>query len=122
MVIKHTDDDIRRVTEAPRSGIWRMREDGSVYFWRMDTHRRYVEKDNEAFFLRITRVGDWLYEGADIGILVMRGRMMTDDFQLTDRAKAWLNAMRAEYVSVVPGAPGPADSPAPLEIGRFKMM
>ena len=39
MVIKHTDDDVRRVTEAPRSGIWRMRDDGSVYFWRMDTHR-----------------------------------------------------------------------------------
>ncbi|MBL7985603.1 MAG: biotin carboxylase, partial [Flavobacteriales bacterium] len=39
MVIKYTQDDIRRVTEAPRSGIWRMRDDGSIYFWRMDTHR-----------------------------------------------------------------------------------
>ncbi|MCB9182632.1 MAG: biotin carboxylase [Flavobacteriales bacterium] len=120
MVIKHTADDIRRVTEAPRSGIWRMREDGSIYFWRMDTHRRYVEKDNEAFFLRITRVGDWLYEGADIGILVMRGRMMTDDFQLTERAKKWLAAIRAEYKSVVPGEH--AGTGHMLEIGGFKMM
>ncbi len=120
MVIKHTQDDIRRVTEAPRSGIWRMREDGSIYFWRMDTHRRYVEKDNEAFFLRITRVGDWLYEGADIGILVMRGRMMTDDFQLTERSKKWLAAIRAEYKSVVPGEQSGAGHM--LEIGGFKMM
>ena len=120
MVIKHTADDIRRVTEAPRSGIWRMRDDGSIYFWRMDTHRRYVEKDNEAFFLRITRVGDWLYEGADIGILVMRGRMMTDDFQLTERAKKWLAAIRAEYKSVVPGEH--AGTGHMLEIGGFKMM
>lgn len=120
MVIKHTADDIRRVTEAPRSGIWRMREDGSIYFWRMDTHRRYVEKDNEAFFLRITRVGDWLYEGADIGILVMRGRMMTDDFQLTERSKKWLAAIRAEYKSVVPGEH--AGTGHMLEIGGFKMM
>lgn len=120
MVIKHTQDDIRRVTEAPRSGIWRMREDGSIYFWRMDTHRRYVEKENEAFFLRITRVGDWLYEGADIGILVMRGRMMTDDFQLTERAKKWLAAIRAEYKSVVPGEH--AGTGHMLEIGGFKMM
>lgn len=120
MVIKHTQDDIRRVTEAPRSGIWRMRDDGSIYFWRMDTHRRYVEKDNEAFFLRITRVGDWLYEGADIGILVMRGRMMTDDFQLTERAKKWLAAIRAEYKSVVPGEH--AGTGHMLEIGGFKMM
>lgn len=120
MVIKHTRDDIRRVTEAPRSGIWRMREDGSIYFWRMDTHRRYVEKDNEAFFLRITRAGDWLYEGADIGILVMRGRMMTDDFQLTERSKMWLAAIRAEYKSIAPGEQ--AGTGHMLEIGGFKMM
>jgi hypothetical protein len=122
MVIKHTVDDIRRVTEAPRSGIWRMREDGSIYFWRMDTHRRYVEKDNEAFFLRITRVGDWLYEGADIGILVMRGRMMTDNFELTERSRKWLAAIRAEYKSVVPGSQGSNGHEHMLEIGGFKMM
>ncbi len=122
MVIKHTVDDVRRVTEAPRSGIWRMRPDGSIYFWRMDTHRRYVENENEAFFLRITRVGDWLYEGADMGILVMRGRMMTDDFQMTERAKKWLAAIKAEYKSVVPGASGANGQEHLLEIGGFKMM
>ncbi|MBL8998266.1 MAG: hypothetical protein KJZ74_03655 [Gemmatimonadales bacterium] len=120
MIIKHTEDDVRRVTEAPRSGIWRMRADGSIYFWRMDTHRRYVEKDNEAFFMRITRVGDWLYEGADIGILVMRGRMMTEDFQLTPRAKKWLAAIRREYKSVVPGER--SGEAHPMEIGHFKMV
>jgi carbamoylphosphate synthase large subunit len=120
MVIKHTRDDIERVTEAPRSGIWRMRPDGSIYFWRMDTHRRYVENENEAFFLRITRTGDWLYEGADMGILVMRGRMMTDDFQLTERAKKWLAAIKGEYKSVVPGAQ--SGHGHLLEIGGFKMM
>jgi len=122
MVIKYTTDDVQRVTEAPRSGIWRMREDGSIYFWRMDTHRRYVEKDNEAFFLRITRPGDWFYEGADMGILVMRGRMMTDDFQLTERSKKWLAAIRTQFKSVAPGAHGSNGHEHMLEIGGFKMM
>ncbi|MBK8500197.1 MAG: biotin carboxylase [Flavobacteriales bacterium] len=122
MVIKYTTDDVQRVTEAPRSGIWRMREDGSIYFWRMDTHRRYVEKDNEAFFLRITRPGDWFYEGADMGILVMRGRMMTDDFQLTERSKKWLAAIRTQFRSVAPGAHGSNGHEHMLEIGGFKMM
>jgi len=122
MVIKHTQDDVERVTEAPRSGIWRMRPDGTIYFWRMDTHRRYVENENEAFFLRITRVGDWLYEGADMGILVMRGRMMTDNFELTERAKKWLAAIKAEYKSVIPGAHGSNGHEHMLEIGGFKMM
>jgi hypothetical protein len=88
----------------------------------MDTHRRYVENEHEAFFLRITRVGDWLYEGADIGILVMRGRMMTDEFQLNERSKKWLTAMRAQYKSVVPGAAAVAGEARALEIGSFKMM
>jgi len=122
MVIKYTTDDVQRVTEAPRSGIWRMRDDGSIYFWRMDTHRRYVEKDNEAFFLRITRPGDWFYEGADMGILVMRGRMMTDDFELTERAKKWLAAIRTQFKSVAPGAHGSNGHEHMLEIGGFKMM
>jgi hypothetical protein len=122
MVIKYTADDVQRVTDAPRSGIWRMRDDGSIYFWRMDTHRRYVEKDNEAFFLRITRPGDWFYEGADMGILVMRGRMMTDDFQLTERAKKWLAAMRGQFKSMAPGATAANGHEHLLEIGGFKMM
>ncbi len=122
MVIKHTTNEFRRVTEAPRSGIWRMREDGSVYFWRMDTHRRYVESENEAFFLRITRVGDWLYEGADIGILVMRGRTMTDDFELTERSKKWLEAMRGQYRSDAANPSAETAQPHQLEVGGFKMM
>jgi D-alanine-D-alanine ligase-like ATP-grasp enzyme len=124
MAIKYTADDVRRVTEAPRSGIWRMRDDGTVYFWRMDTHRRYVEQEHEAFFLRITRVGDWLYEGADIGILVMRGRMMTEDFQLSERAIRWLTAMKGQYKSVVPGAHDTEDASAARtpDIGGFKML
>jgi D-alanine-D-alanine ligase-like ATP-grasp enzyme len=122
MVIKYTTDNVQRVTDAPRSGIWRMRDDGTIHFWRMDTHRRYVEKDNEAFFLRITRPGDWFYEGADMGILVMRGRMMTDDFQLTERSKKWLAAIRGQFKSVAPGASGPNGHEHLLDIGGFKMM
>ena len=116
MVIKFTDDRVERVTAAPRTGIWRMGAQGRVSYDRMDSHRRAVENENEAFFLRITRVGDWLYEGADMGILVMRGRMMTSDFKLTDRALGWISAIKGQYQSEVPGAAGS------VEIGGFKMM
>ncbi len=122
MVIKFTQDSVERVTDAPRSGIWRMNKNGAISFSRMDTHRRAVEHENEAFFLRITRIGDWLYEGADMGILVMRGRMMTDDFKLNDRARKWITAIKDQYKSVVPGGMGANGDQAVLEIGSFKMM
>jgi biotin carboxylase len=99
LIIKHTEDTIEYVTAAPRSGIWRMFDNGHIQFDRMDTHRRAVENENEAFFLRVSAQDDYLYEGADMGILVARGRMMTDDFKLTARAKAWIDAIREKFVS-----------------------
>lgn len=101
LVIKHTEDTIEHVSAAPRSGIWHLYDNGHIQFDRMDTHRRAVDAENEAFFLRIAAAGDYIYEGADLGILVARGRMMTDDFQLTDRAKRWIAAFRRQYVSEV---------------------
>jgi len=101
LIVKHTKKTIESVTEAPQSGIWRMYDTGHIQFNRMDSHRRAVESENEAFFMRITNKGDYLYEGADMGILVARGRMMTDEFNLTERAKTWINAIRGKYTSHV---------------------
>ncbi len=101
LIVKHTEDTIEYVSEAPNSGIWIMFDNGHIQFDRMDTHRRAVETENEAFFLHIAKQGDYLYEGADMGILVSRGRMMTDDFQLNDRAKNWIKAIRGKYVSQI---------------------
>ena len=97
LIIKHTEDTVEFITKAPKSGIYRMYDTGHIQFDRMDTHRRAVENEKEAFFLRITRKGDYLYEGADMGILVTRGRMMTDDFKLNHRAKQWIKAIRSQY-------------------------
>lgn len=101
LIIKHTEDTIEYVSEAPKSGIWKMFDNGHIQFDRMDTHRRAVETENEAFFLHIAKEGDYLYEGADMGILVSRGRMMSDNFQLNTRAKNWIKAIREKYVSQV---------------------
>jgi hypothetical protein len=97
-----------------------MSESGEIEYDRMDTHRRAVETENEAFFLRILRKGDYLYEGADMGILVTRGRLMTDDFQLNDRAKQWISEIRKRFTSAVPGTEGYAQKT--MEIAGFKFL
>ena len=94
MVIKHTEDSVDICTAAPETGIYKMLEDGRVVFDRFDYHRRAVESENEAFFLRILQPGDYRYEGADIGILVTRGRSMTKGFQLNERAKRWIHGIK----------------------------
>ena len=97
MVIKHTEDSVDVITKAPPTGIYTMKEDGRVEFNRFDYHRRAVEHENEAFFLRIQKPGDFRYEGADLGILVTRGRSMTPGFKLNERAKRWIHGIKSAF-------------------------
>ena len=68
-----------------------------VVFDRFDYHRRAVDSDKEAFFLRILKPGDYRYEGADLGILVTRGRSMTNGFKLTERSKRWIHGIQQAF-------------------------
>jgi hypothetical protein len=123
LVIKYTEDDIKLVTDAPKSGIWKLQPNGEFTYDRLDTHRRAIEDENEAFFLRIARKDDYLYEGADMGILVLRGRLMTDDFELKDRAKKWIEALKGKYVAINPSEAQLQQVETEIgEIGGFKMM
>jgi len=99
MVIKHTEDSVDIVSGAPETGIYKMLEDGRVVFDRFDYHRRAVESENEAFFLRILNTGDYRYEGADLGILVTRGRSMTANFRLNERAKRWIHGIKSGFTA-----------------------
>ncbi len=119
MVIKHTRDEVDRVSVAPRSGVWEMDSAGQISFLRLQTHRRTVQQANRAFYLRISGSGDYRYLGADLGILTAPGRFMTDDFKLNSKAKAWLKAILGQYQAEHYVA---ATDPAPISVGQFKML
>ncbi len=121
LVIKHTYDTVDIITQAPPSGVWKMREDGSVYFHRVQYHRRSVESEDEAFFLRISGAGDYRYEGADLGILITPGRLMDSRNQLTKRAKAWITGIKNHYQVKRHGAKALEPPPA-AEVGGFKLL
>lgn len=127
LVLKHTADTVGVITQAPPTGIWRMDADGTVTFSRYDTHRYHVESESEALFLRIAGVGDYWYEGADLGILVTRGRLMTDDFELNERAQAWIKGIKSHFIAAAPTSPG-VDHLAPGALqahpapGSFKLL
>jgi len=97
LVIKHTDESIDLLTDAPQSGVWKMAEDGSIRYDHYSYHPHAAESEQEAFFMRISGKGDFRYEGADLGILITRGRLMDDDFKLTPRAKAWIDGIRGQF-------------------------
>jgi hypothetical protein len=121
MVIKYTGEELALVSAAPRTGIYELDGEGQMHFVRVQTHRRTVQSPQRAFFLRIAKEGDYFYKGADMGILVLRGRLMDDRFHLMRRAKAWINAVRSEFASRP--VPKPAAAPEhPAVVGGFKLL
>ena len=121
LVIKHTRKTLELVTHAPASGIWEMQKNGKIKFKKMDAHRQSVVGDNEAFYLQITQKDGYFYDGADLGILVMRGRLMSDDFILSERGKRWIKALRAHYKAEIIDA-GLLDENEIYEADGFKMI
>lgn len=99
MVVKHTADTVDILTEAPQSGLYRLGPDGAMAFVRFESNWQAIETEAEAFFLRISGPGDYRYKGADLGILIARGRLMTADFQLSDRALSWIRAIRRGFAA-----------------------
>ncbi len=122
LVMKHTEDEVCLITEAPPTGVYRLLPDGTLKFVRTQTHRRTVGREDEGFFLRIAKEGDYFYEGADLGILITPGRLMTEDFELNDRAKLWIEGIRGAYKSVAANATDAEITSQVAEAGNFKIL
>jgi len=119
LVIKYISDNVDIVTHAPPTGIYRMANDGSVSYQRFDCNRQAIESDQEAFFLRITGPGDYRYEGADLGILITRGRVMTPEFDLNQRAQNWIRGIKQYYAARPLTSVQLQEAPVP---GSFKIL
>ena len=117
--MKFTEEKVDQVTHAPATGIYRMAEDGSVAYQRFDYERRAIDTEREAFFMRITGPGDYRYEGADLGILITRGRSMDDNFKLNIRARDWIRGIKNYYAGKPVMTTQHDAAPAP---GSFKIL
>lgn len=105
LILKETKDEVRLLTQGPTTGVWHMREGGAVEFARRDLDWSNVIDDDEAYYLRVYTAGDYIYKGADLGILVARGQMQTGDRTLMERARRWTAGIRGQFQSVEPPEP-----------------
>jgi biotin carboxylase len=119
IILKEPDDGIELLTDAPRTGIWRLDDSGNMSFKRAAVDWHALGDESEGFFLRILGAGDYRYRGADLGILVTRARLQDDDGQLTDRCRAWINAIRSRFAGapIEPGQPTPVHDALAFKTG-----
>jgi D-alanine-D-alanine ligase-like ATP-grasp enzyme len=97
MVIGSTAAEAGIVTQAPPTGVWTLGDQGDVSYRRFDVHGNALESEREAFFLRLIGAGDYRYPGIGLGILLTRGRVMNVEFELNERARAWIRGLTARY-------------------------
>jgi hypothetical protein len=63
--------------------------------------------------------GDYCYHGADLGILMTRGRMQTADRQLLERARRWNDGIKAQFVSVPPSPHANLEAQSDFTAGKW---
>ncbi|BBX45031.1 biotin carboxylase [Mycobacterium cookii] len=99
LIISETATDVELFTATPRTGVWRLDEEGRASFARQGNDSATLLDESEAFFMRVAAPGDLRCEGAQLGVLITRGHLQTDDYQLTERCRRWVSAIKAQFVS-----------------------
>jgi hypothetical protein len=92
MILEQKEETNDVVAAAPDSGLWQMQSDGTAQFVRGAFSLDAISRENEALFLRTVNVGQGQYKGGSLGRIVLRGRLLTDDYRLQPRAQAWIRS------------------------------
>ncbi|TNM48256.1 biotin carboxylase [Nocardioides albidus] len=117
MIIKETSPVVELIGTAAPTGQYTLDASGALVFRRAALDWHQLQNESEAFFLRIYGPGDYRWKGADLGVLVTKGRLQTgrpgEPAGLTIRARHLIDSIRAQY-SGTPMMP-PAGSAGPGE-------
>lgn len=115
MVIKETNDAVEQLVATPATGHYSLDSSGALVFRRAALDWHQLQSESDAFFLRIYPVGDYRWKGADLGVLVTKGRLQRDRAQggsaLTIRARHLIDSIRAQYSGVPLADPSVAATP-----------
>ena len=97
LIMKEPVDEVERILDAPRTGTYVLREDGRLSFSMVSTDWHQLTHEDECFYQRVYGPGDYRFKGADLGILVTKGRMQTDS-GLTELARKYIDGIRRLYI------------------------
>jgi hypothetical protein len=103
MIIKEVSPSVELINAAPTTGQYAVDTSGTLVYKRMALDWHQLQDESECFFLRVYGVGDYRWKGADLGVLVTKGRLQTEGRSanspsiLTIRAKHLIDSIRARY-------------------------
>lgn len=98
LIIQYPGDRVDRVLEAPRSGRYRVSDDGArLEFIGPDLGWHGLSAADEVYWLRAVGEGAYRGRGLDIGMLVTRTRAQEEHYALTAPTKRLIRAVQGLY-------------------------
>ena len=104
MIIKEISPQTEQIVTAAPTGRYVLDHSGALIPTGHGLDWHPLQSESEAYFLRIYGPGDYRWKGADLGVLVTKGRLQTSrpgkSPTLTIRAKHLIDSIRAHYTGI----------------------
>jgi hypothetical protein len=97
VILKYLEKKLQIITQAPVSGVYRMKDDGSLELKTPGYNRREALAPDEAFILRIMGLGEYAYKGGDLSIMFINQVIRTDDGKLNPVGTRWVDALQGTF-------------------------
>jgi hypothetical protein len=100
MIVKEVRPVVELIDEAPATGQYVLDDHGQLSFRRAALDWHQLQNETQCFYLRIYGPGDYRWKGADLGVIVTKGRLQikrSGRTVLTNRAVRLINAIRSRY-------------------------
>ncbi len=111
LIMKQPEDQVSRILSAPRTGTWAVLPGGRLAHRRSSRDWHGLQEENDLFFMRIYGPGDYLFKGADLGVVMTKARLQTDSPKgLTEHCRRIIDGLRAEYVTEPVGVVQPGSA------------
>jgi hypothetical protein len=98
LIMKEPEDRVERILQAPATGSYHLDEHGQLTYTGTAHDWHDLTGEDDAFYLRVYTHGDYRFQGADLGILVTKGRMQ-NTHGLTPRCRHYIHGIRHRYHS-----------------------
>lgn len=95
VILKYLPDALQIITQAPISGVYQLQSDGTLRLKYVSYERRDALAADEAYLLRIMRVGEYAYHGGDLAILFVNCVIRQGEGGLNAAGERWVQALQA---------------------------
>ncbi len=121
MVIKEISPEVEQITAAARTGQWYFDDNDELHFRRAALDWHQLQRESECFFLRIYGAGDYRWKGADLGVLVTKGRLQTEDPEVVAEPAPTAEPEGPDLISPAASSQAPVESEFAAPIGKPRL-